>query len=61
MRQAVVWLTPIFSARRTLEMPLSDCSCSQKPVSHFSSGSLVAWSGVFVVAVNCFRQARSEH
>jgi hypothetical protein len=52
MRQAVGWLTPIASARRTEEMPLSDCRMSHSPVSQTCRGSLVECRGVRVVAVN---------
>jgi hypothetical protein len=52
MRQAVGWLTPIASARRTEEIPLSDCRMSQSPVNQTRSGNLVECNGVRVVAVN---------
>jgi hypothetical protein len=52
MRQAVGWLTPIASDRRTEDIPLSDCRMSHKPVSQTRSGSFVECSGVLVVAVN---------
>jgi hypothetical protein len=52
MRQAVGWLTPSASARRIDEMPLSDCSVSQRPDSQTRRGSFVACSGVRVVTVN---------
>jgi hypothetical protein len=52
MRLAVGWLTPSASAKRMEEMPLSDCSISQRPDSHTRSGSLVACRGVRVVTVN---------
>ena len=52
MRQAVGWLTPTASARRTEEIPLSDCKMSQRPVSQTRRGSLVECSGVRVVTVN---------
>ena len=52
MRQALGWLTPIASAKRTEEMPLSDCRMSHRPVSQTRSGSLVECSGVRVVTAN---------
>jgi hypothetical protein len=42
IRQAVDWVTPTASASRTLEIPLSEWSCIQKPVSKARSASLVA-------------------
>ena len=55
------WLTPIASAKRTEEIPLSDCRMSQRPVSQTPSGSLVECNGVRVVTVNCKRHSRFEH
>ena len=52
MRQAVGWLTPIASAKRTEDMPLSDWRMSHRPVSQTRSGSFVECSGVRVVTVN---------
>ena len=52
MRQAVGWLTPIASAKRTEEIPLSDCRTSHRPVNQTLSGNLVECSGVCVVTVN---------
>jgi hypothetical protein len=52
MRQAVGWLTPSASAKRMDDSPLSDCRISHSALSQVPSGSLVACSGVRVVAVN---------
>jgi hypothetical protein len=43
------------------EMPLSDCSISQRPDNHTRSGSFVACRGVRVVTVNWNRQVPLEH
>ena len=52
MRQAVGWLTPSASARRTEEMPLLDCSISHRPDNQVHKGSFVACKGVRLVMVN---------
>ena len=51
MRQAVGWLTPIPSAKRTDHRPLSDWRASHRPVSQ-PTGSFVECSGVRIVTVN---------
>jgi hypothetical protein len=61
MRQAVGWLTPIASARRTAEMPLSDCRMSKRPDSLTRRGSLEECNGVRVVTVNYNRHSRLGH
>jgi hypothetical protein len=61
MRQAVFWVTPMLSASRTDETPLSDCIYSHIAASHLLSGGLVACIGVFVVAVNWLRHSWSWH
>jgi hypothetical protein len=52
MRQAVGWLTPSASARRIEDSPLSDCRIGYDALRQVLSGSLVACSGVRIVAVN---------
>ncbi|MNL57381.1 hypothetical protein D3C87_1809380 [compost metagenome] len=61
IRQAVGWLTPRASARRTEDKPLSDCSISHMPFSQTLRGSFVECSGVCVVTVNWKRHSPLEH
>lgn len=61
MRQAVGWLTPRASAKRTDEIPLSDCRINHRPLSQTRKGSLVACRGVRVVTVNWNRHFPFEH
>ncbi len=61
MRHAVGWLTPSASVKRMEDSPLSDCRISHNALSQMLSDSLVACSGVRVVAVNWKWQAPLEH